>query len=496
MKNFIYILSTFLVAFLSSGCSDFLEEQVYTEYAPDELLASEEGIEALLVAAYGRSSPRIRERWHTFAAYPCDLEIEEGGGYKGRVVPFEEFTVDAANADLTNTWNEIYEAIRNTNSLLDYIDNVTSIPAEKVAALKAEATFLRAWNYSELYDLWGPVPLVTSTTDLSFEYPKATEAEITSFIETEYLSAIADLPVDQSLKGKATKGAAMAMLGRFYMSTRQWSKAADVLQDVIGLGKYSLLSDVTTLFSSTNEGNSELIFVFENNQLLSQNAIPAHNYPPGYQTNLRNWGAQLQIRREFVQTYHPDDVRALPWDPRGEFGPATLGWICYEYFNKDGDYIDLMDPASGDRFHPRAFRYTPDETTANDQYYANDNVFMRYADVLLMRSEALAMVASAPTQEAVDLLNEIRTRAQVPTYQLSDFADLDAFIDAVLQERNWEFVTEGHRRRDLIRQERYISNAQARGKTNAAAHHVRFPIPLSEMDSNPLMVQNDGYVSE
>lgn len=490
MKNTIYKLSLCVFLILGVSCNDFLEEKVFTEFDADAFVATEEGIEAILVSAYGASSPVIRERWHTFAAYPCDDEVEAGGGYRGRVVPFEEYTVDAGNADLTTTWNEIYEAIRNCNSLLDYIDGVSTIPAEKVAAFKAEATFLRAWNYSELYDLWGPVPLVTSTLDLSFEYPKASDEEIRTFIETEYRSAIAALPETQDANGKATKGAAQAMLGRFLLNTRQWQAAADVLEDVILDGNYSLLADVTTMFSHENEGNSELIFVFENETLLSKNAIPAHNYPPGYQTNFRNWGAQLQLQRDFVATYHPNDQRALPWDPRGEFGPATNGWICYEYIDKAGNYVDLMNgPNPGNRFHPRAFKYTPSEdaSVVNDQFYPNDCVFMRYADVLLMRSEALAMAAGAPTQEAVDLLNEVRARALVPTYDLADFANLEAFIDAMLDERGWEFVTEGLRRKDLVRQGRLISDAIARGKTNASDDKILFPIPLSEVDSNPLV---------
>ena len=496
MKHIIFKLSLCAFLFVGVSCSDFLEEEVFTEFDADEFVATEEGIEAILISAYGASSPVIRERWHTYAAYPADLEVEAGGGYRGRVVPFEEYTVDAGNADLTDTWEQIYIAIRNCNALLDHIDKVTSLPEAKVAAFKAEATFLRAWNYSELYDLWGPTPLVTSTLDLSFEYPKATDEAMRTFIETEYRSAIANLPVNQDANGKATKGAAQAMLGRFLLNTQQWQKAADVLQDVIALGKYDLLEDVTTMFAHDNEGNKELIFVFENETLLSKNAIPAHNYPPGYQTAFRNWGAQLQIQRDFVRTYLPGDQRALPWDPRGEFGPATLGWICYEYYDKSGNYIDLMDgPNPGNRFHPRAFKYTPieDPTLVNDQFYPNDNVFMRYADVLLMRSEALAMVAGGPTQEAVDLLNDVRDRAEIPLFNLSDFGDLESFIDAILQERAWEFVTEGHRRRDLIRQGRLISDAQARGKSNAQPYHTVFPIPLSEMDSNPLIEQNTGY---
>jgi hypothetical protein len=492
MKNTIYKLGLCVFLILGTSCSDFLEEKVFTEYAADEFVATEEGIEAILNSAYGASSPVIRERWHTFAAYPCDDEVEAGGGYRGRVVPFEEYTVDAGNTDLTVTWEEIYEAIRNCNSLLDYIDGVTTLPAAKVAAFKAEATFLRAWNYSELYDLWGPVPLVTSTLDLSFETPLATDTEIRTFIETEYRSAIEALPHFQNAKGKATKGAARAMLGRFLMNTKQWDTAADVLQDVITEPErsYGLIDDVTTMFAHDNEGNKELIFVFENATILSKNAIPAHNYPPGYQTSFRNWGAQLQLQRDFVATYHPNDQRALPWDPRGEFGPATNGWICYEYIDNAGLYVDLINgPNPGNRFHPRAFKYTPSENAAlvNDQFYPNDCVFMRYADVLLMRSEALAMIAGAPTQEAVDLLNEVRTRAEVPTYDLADFPNLESFIDAMLDERGWEFVTEGLRRRDLIRQGRLISDALVRGKSNASPDKILFPIPLSETDSNPLI---------
>lgn len=496
MENNIFKLTLCALLFLAVSCSDFLEEKVFTEFEADEFVSTEEGIEAILVSAYGASSPVIRERWHTYAAYPADLEVEAGGGYRGRVVPFEEYTVDAGNADLTDTWKEIYTAIRNCNALLDHIDNVSSLPADKVAAWKAEATFLRAWNYSELYDLWGATPLITSTLDLSFEYPRATDEAMRTFIETEYRSAIENLPLTQDANGKATKGAAQAMLGRFLLNTQQWQEAADVLDDVITSGVYGLLDDVTTMFAHDNEGNKELIFVFENETLLSKNAIPAHNYPPGYQTPFRNWGAQLQLQREFVETYLPEDQRALPWDPRGEFGPVSFGWICYEYIDQSGNYIDLMNgPNTGNRFHPRAFKYTPSEdpTVVNDEFYPNDNVFMRYADVLLMRSEALAMVAGSATQEAVDLLNDIRERAGIPLFTLADFPDLNTFIDAILQERAWEFVTEGHRRRDLIRHNRLISNAQARGKSNAQEHHIVFPIPLSEIDSNPLIQQNTGY---
>ena len=330
MKSTIYIIGVFIFLISGMSCSNFLDEEVFTEFDADDFVATEEGIQAILVSAYGASEPRIRERFHTFSAYSCDHEVEAGGGYRGRVVPFEEYNVDAGNTDLRVGWQELYTAIRNCNALLDHIDNVTTLPADKVAAWKAEAAFLRAWNYSELYDLFGRIPLVTTTLDLSFEYPRASDEECKAFIEAEYRLAIATLPLTQSARGRATKGTAQAMLGRFLMNTRQWQAAATVLKEVIDSGLYILTPDVTLMLHWEHEDNGELMFVFENNAARPNNSIMAHNFPPGYQTDFRNWGAQLQMTREFVATYHPDDTRALPWDPRGEFtadGEPSFGWI-------------------------------------------------------------------------------------------------------------------------------------------------------------------------
>ncbi len=486
---------------LGMSCSNFLEEEVYTEFDADAFVATEEGIQAILTSAYGASEPTVRERFHTFSAYSCDHEVEAGGGYRGIVVPYEEFTVDAGNRFVREVWQDCYTAIRNCNALLDHIDNVTGLDPSKVAAWKAEATFLRAWNYSELYDLFGALPLVTTTLDLGFEYPRASDAETRAFIEAEYRSAIAALPLTQDARGRASKGSAQGMLGRFLLNTRQWQAAATVLKEVIDSNVYVLHPDVTQVLHYDHEDSGELMFVFESNAARPNNSVMAHNFPAGFQTNFRNWGAQLQMTREFVATYHPDDTRALPWDPNGEFTPdgqPSFGWIIYEYIDKSGNYNSMTDPApnTGNRFHPRSTKYTPSEDPAivnGGGNRTNDICIMRYPDVLLMYSEALAMIAGNATQEAVDYLNQVRTRANVPNYDLTDFSDLESFIDAILDERGWEFVTEGHRRRDLIRQGRYISGAQARGKTNAQPHHVLYPIPLSEVDANPLVEQNPGY---
>jgi len=477
--KYIQFLSIFAFLVLS-GCDDFLEEQVFTEYDPDTFLNTESGINAVLTATYSQSRPLYRETWFSFAGWTTDLQLERGGGYAAPAATFANFQWNPSNNFFVNNWREIYEAIRNANSLLDNIDNVTAISPEKIASLKAEALFLRAFNYYVLHDIFGPVPLVQSTTELNLEIPRATEEEIRAFIEADLLAAAADLPIQAELYGKATKGAALALLGRFYLNTKQWQKCADVLQQVIDLGVYNLFTPVEGLFSIENEGNSELIFVFPSLAIgPGWNYMP-HAYPVGYDTPQVNYGAQFQLWRWFVESFHPDDTRK--------------NWILTSYTDKDGNFIDLMnDPIvqGVEKKYPRSFKFPPDPN-ALGAVHGTDIPILRYAEVLVSKAEALNEL-NGPNQESINLLNQVRERAGAPPYQLLEFASKDALRDQILIERGWEFFTEGLRRQDLIRHGRYISSAIERGKTFAQPHHVLFPIPQQEMDSNPALSQNPGY---
>ena len=337
---------------------------------------------------------------------------------------------------------------------------------------------------------FGPVPLVTTTEELNLEVARPGDDEMKSFIESDLLSAIASLPVNQDLSGKATKGAAMALLGRFYLNTKQWQKSADILNQAINLGKYNLFTPVEGLFAVENEGNDELMFVFESNTTtLGWNYTP-HAYPVGYQTGHVNYGAQFQLWRWFVNSFHPDDRRALDYNPdEGKFG-----WILKSYVNKGASLVDLLndDIVSGvEKKYPRSFKFTPDPN-ALAQNHGNDMPILRYAEVLMSRAEALNEL-QGPNQESIDLINELRTRAEVPLYNLADFPTKESLRDQILVERGWEFFTEGLRRQDLVRHGKFISSAQDRGKSLAQPHHVLFPIPQEDIDANPALTQNPGY---
>ncbi len=489
MKYIKLFLLVFVLLAMGS-CKDFLKEQVFTEYDPEAFLNSEAGINAVLTATYRQSRPLCREPGFSFAGWTTDLQLERGGGYAAPAATFANFQWQPSNNFFRNNWRELYGAIRNANSLLDNIDNVTSISKGKVASLKAEATFLRAFNYYVLYDFFGPVPLITSAKDLNFEPSRASDDEMKAFLESELRAAADNLPVDAELSGKATKGAALALLGRFLLNTKQWQKCADVLGEAIALNKYQLFTPIEGLFSIQNEGNDELIFVFESLATGPGWNYTPHAYPVGFQTGQVNYGAQFQLWRWFVRSFHPDDRRASDYDPpNGKFG-----WILKSYIDKGGALVDLMNDEiipGIEKKYPRSFKFTPDPN-ALGAVHGNDMPILRYAEVLISRAEALNEI-QGPNQTSIDLLNEVRARAGAPAYQLTDFPSKEALRDQILVERGWEFFTEGLRRQDLIRHGKFISSAQERGKTLAQPHHVLFPLPQAELDANPNLKQNPGY---
>lgn len=477
-NNKIWII---ILLIISSSCVDFLKEEIYTQYDPVSFLQSEEGINSVLVAAYSNMhvTANMRDRMYTLNEFPGDIMWTWGGSFENTAVLFMNFTWDPQVGQFIAPWQQYYQSIRNANSLLDNIDEVTVLSEEKVRQFKAEARFIRAADYYYLWEYFGPVPLILTAKELNLEPGRPSEQEFNSFIAEELQAAANDLPVSQSLWGKATKGAALALLGKFYLNTHQWQNAADANRQVMDLNAYRLFSgDLKNMFSVQNERNEEVVMTSPAIPTLHGNNFMAHAFPPKYpiQSNWINFGAQFCVLNSWVQTYHPDDKR--------------LGWFLFEYTEPNGTFHNLLNPADPGRA-VRCFKYVPDPAgvAAN---HGNDVPMIRYAEILLNLSEALNEL-NGPNQESVDLLNEIRRRAEVPEYSLSDFSSKEMMRDYLLEERGWEFVAEGMRRVDLIRHGKLISNAVARGATNAKEHMNLFPIPLNEIEANPALTQNPGY---
>ncbi|MCX6327665.1 MAG: RagB/SusD family nutrient uptake outer membrane protein [Bacteroidia bacterium] len=472
-----------IILLLLSSCEDFLKEEIYTQYEPATFIQSEEGINSVLVSAYSNmqlSATAVLDRFD-LNEWPGDIMWEWGGSYEASAVVYQTFNWDPQSSTFSflGMWSRYYISIRNANSLLDNIDKVTALSADRVKQFKAEARFIRAADYYYLWELFGPVPLIITAVELTLEPLRATDEEFDTFITVELQNAANDLPVTQSLWGKATKGAALAILGKYYMNTHQWQKAADVNKQVMDLNKYKLfVGDIKNMFAVQNEVNDEVVLVSPSLTTINGNSYICGAFPPNYQiqSNWLNWGAQFCVYNDWVNTYNSSDKR--------------LGWFLFNYTDVKGKVHNLLN-SSDEGKAVRCFKYVPDPDAVGASH-GNDVPMIRYAEVLLNRSEALNEL-NGPNQESIDLLNQIRKRAGVPEYSVDDFPSKNALRDALLNERGWEFVAECQRRMDLIRHGKLISKAIARGATNAKDYMTRYPIPDSEIKANPKLVQNTGY---
>lgn len=492
MKSHTYLkyLTILLITFFTFSCTDFLEPESHSVTAPDNLFESIEGVEAVLFAAYADAAENAGNQ------VPNILGIEEVMGDIGYA--FAAWTPNYANYIMDPSdvhgffWTKPYQAIRNSNIILEEIEGANISEAQK-ELIHAEATFIRAISYYRLYMRFGPVPLRTSSTQ-EVEQPRASESELIDFIESELISSISGLPEpgQESAYGRAHTGAAKSFLMKLYLNTKQWQETADMSQEIIDMGAFGLFPDYFSLFFVANEGNEEMIWVRTSQADVGRTAGNAFMnfaypyYPSPFASHprtglefpetARNFDdSKLYVYDHWFDTFDPDDERK--------------SLIITEYIGQDGELHNLAD--NDDPLIGRTpFKYWPD-AGADGPGYGNDVPVIRYAEVLLSRAEALNEI-NGPNQESINLINQVRNRAGIADVNVADFGSTEELRDHILDERGWEFWYEAKRRQDLVRHGKLIEQAQERGLP-AQEHHVRFPIPQFEMDANPALEQSPGY---
>jgi len=481
MKNYIKLLSAFFVLFLMTSCEDLLEEKTFTVLQPSDFFNTLEDAEITLNSVYGelRYSDITRDAV-TLQEVCTDIHIERSGGIFTFNEPIEEFVWTSSHQWLRNDWERRYRGIFKANVVLDNLDAISG-NAQRKEEIRAEAVFLRAFNYFLLYDKFGPVPLVTtSTTSVTDRPARVTEEEMINFMISEFNDAANVLPLTppRDQYGRPTKGAALTALLKLYMMIQDWNNAASTAQVVMDLGVYDLFveGNRTELFSPENQRDNEFIFVSvmsDTPNNTTGDGWLSHVVPRGYQWRYpprQIFAAEYKIRSEFLELFEPEDQR--------------LDAFLFEFVNAEGDTIQLGED------DVRSLKF-PEYPSQGASRSSDDFPFFRYADVLLCRAEALNELEGL-NQESIDLLNQVRAAAGVKEFSLADFSSPQEFKDFLLDERGREFHTEALRRQDLIRHGRFIEMAIERGKP-AKDFQVRYPIPITEIERNPNLVQNEGY---
>jgi len=368
------------------------------------------------------------------------------------------FLAGSANEIIEDVWQSLYQTIYRCNLVLDNADEV-EMDAALRERYKAEVRFIRALSYFHAVQLWGDVPLVLQTdgTEESRSHVRNSTTEVYAAIEADLQFAAANLPETyaSSELGRATSGAANGLLGKVFLTQGKYSEAVTALRSVVSSGVYSLMPTPAEVFDPNNEYNAEVLFAVV---FTDENVNEDHGL--FYASQIGDF-----IEPEFKALYEENDQRRDLIELVTVPGTATL--VAGKYF----------------------------ETPSVNNAVGTDFIVLRYADVLLMLAEALNEVGFDAGGEALDLLNQVRTRAGLSALSAGDLGSQDAFRDAVLLDRRLELPLEGHRWYDLLRTGRAIE-AMAAIDVNIDQNDLLFPIPNSQIliyDNPTGFPQNPGY---
>ncbi len=421
-----------------------------------------------------------------------------------------------ALGNMNNAWNNLFSGVAKANLMIDVITKAGGTNAPRTLA---ELRTLRAWHYYKLLDMFGNVPIVTGTA--LKQYPSATRSEVFAFVEKELNESRAALPDkwDGSGYGRLTKGAADAMLASIYLNAGVFSKNTGVnatsynscnvpvsggtngcaaaiaaATRVINSGVYTLNPDWKNNFALNNETSPENIFVivYVTDQALGGNA-PMRTLH--YNQLNTGWGTPWNGVATLAETYNAFD----PADERrGMFlqGPQNSFETNAPAKDRTGARLDFSinipdATQAGEGIGVRFNKFPPLPNAPSGNGHPNDYPFFRLAEMYLIKAEAeleLGQTAAALTD-----LNLVHSRHFNPPQLLTT-----ASRDAILKERLLEFAAEGKRRTDLIRNGKYLnqwSTAMLNGKRDQSAKPwlILFPVPATQISSNPLLKQNPGY---
>ena len=406
--------------------------------------------------------------------------------------------------DVNGAWNVLFSGVAKSNLMIDVITKAGGPTAPQTLA---ELKTLRAWYYYMLMDFFGGVPLVTGTQVGATA--RVSRDSLFRFIESELKATSLVLPKtrpsDQA--GRLTSGAADAILAGLYLNaqtylgtvsaggltkgTAKWAEAIAAADRVINSGTYSLASNWRKNFTPDNHDSPENIFFISNT-----------NAQPGL-------GLSLPMR---TLHYNQLGVQGGPWngfaaiaDTYTAFDPADKRrevFLVGQQYSFDTGLavkdrtgnplvftVDIgNEKAAAENEGPRFNKFVPLPTALSGSSHPNNFPFFRLAEMYLIKAEALNEQGN--TAAAMVQVNLVRARQFSPA---KDIVGLDqaSLRTAIFNERLFEFTAEAKRRQDMIRAGTYT--AARRFKTVTTGNKVLFPIPQTQIASNPLLIQNPGY---
>lgn len=559
----VLVSSILILGGLFSACSGFLDEDPKSKIPEEEAYKSEKLVYvntiATIYTSFGNRLYGSTDNVHTLQEFSSDAWILPGrqgdwvDGGKWQSLFLHNY--GPGNATIKSTWNALYTIIGNCNTSIDNLETFIQAGGESyLQDYQYEARAVRAILYYHLVDLFGRVPLVTSSKTVMADVNQSSRSEVYQFIVDELTDCIPHLPSGKCQNmgkyyGRVTKAVGYMAMAKVainspILSKDDWNDGSLVggiakvapyvnqagknikialdgttrdawetvlhCQEQIEKEGYSLQPDFSQNFSKTNDSSVENIWtqpsdgttykVSDYNPTRTLHAAHASAY------GLQGWnGACATVEQMKVFKYGTDEQ-----DPRMDmtffYGPvfvdgkpidAGLGdgaQLCYNPMDVVVDFKEDVPNQTLKFAGARMSKYEVDNTTSSYLNHNNDKVFWRYADALLLAAEAKVRMGQSGDAE----VNEIRDRVQAG--QKSNVT-----LQDILDERMLEFSYEGMRRQDQIRFGTYTEPTTDR---YAGVHHnvatgdyvvdntgftTVFPIPTSVLELNTKLTQNPGY---
>ena len=487
------LLGALLLA--TAGCKTFLDQPVLGQYEAGQFFTSDTNAILAVNAAYvplSFSDASSNVLWVLGDVASDDAVKGSNPGDQADFENIDIFNITPINSAVEAQWRRNYDGVFKCNVVLDGLPAAnTSVSAAVRQQAVGQAQFLRAYYYFQLATIYGNVPLrVKVETPEELQSPALPQAQIYAQVEADCQAAMAALPATWPTTdaGRATKGAAMALLARTYLYEQKWALAATTAQAVEALGTYSLLPVFADNFRAATKNNQEAIFSVQHTSGLSPNQGNNLNqwFAPRPQNGYGFFLPTQSLVDNFEKTAGGVD------DPRLDY---TVGRAGHPFFDA------AFDPTwSATGYVSKKHLQPLSEIPTNIKGDGNLNFqAIRYADVLLMDAEASNEAGSSAN--ALKALNQVRKRAResylydttlpsagtVPTGLLPDvtLTDQGQLRDAIRRERRAEMALEFQRFFDLIRYgPAYAQQALADRPNFNYARNKFYPIPQSERDTN------------